>query len=120
MHEAKCLEQKKKEQSQFNNKKKKHDEIVVKNIPDEKLTITQLKSLLAFKKRKSDKTFSSLPKSDLLALWKEWKHRTIESPFCDNDVIQSVAVATNINDTTVTIPETCPVEGDETIINAEV
>ena len=120
IYEAKLLEQKKKELSQFNKKKEKHDENVAKNIPDEKLTITQLKSLLAFKKRKENKRFSIKPKTELLALWKEWKHRITQAPFGDEDIIESVAGATNIHETTVTISDTCPVQEDEPIIHAEV
>ena len=93
MQEDKLQEQQKKEQSQHNDRKIKYDLIVAKNIPDKKLTITQLKSLFAFKKRKADKTISSLPKHDLLQLWKEWKHQVVEPAFQNDDLIQSVGIA---------------------------
>ena len=54
------------------------------------MNITQLKTLLAFKKRKDDKRFSHLKKAELLLLWKEWKHRHMEVPAFENEIVQSV------------------------------
>ena len=66
-----------------------------KNIDINKLTITQLRTLLAFKKRKSDSAFTSLNKNDLLQLWKEWRYRLIECPYStEHDVVQSLTEAT--------------------------
>ena len=109
LQEENLLEQKKKELDQFNKRKVKYDMIIAKNIPDDKLTITQLKSLLAFKKRKTDTPFTSLPKNDLLQLWKEWKHRIMQQPFEESDLTQSVTIPTRAGDTTITVPETCDV-----------
>ena len=68
MQTAKDLESQKKEEAKYNQRKNKFNEIMAKNIPDDKLTITQLKTLLAFKKRKDDPKFSHLNKQQLLLI----------------------------------------------------
>ena len=56
-------------------KKKNYNVIKAKNIPDEKLSIIQLRSLLNYKKRKNDVKFSHMKKDQLKSMWLEWKHR---------------------------------------------
>ena len=99
--EAKNEELRKKEEAKFYERKRKHDEIMSKNIDINKLTITQLRTLLAFKKRKSDSAFTSLNKNDLLQLWKEWRYRLIECPYStEHDVVQSLTEATKASTVT--------------------
>ena len=61
---------------------------------DTKLTAAQLKSLLAMKKRKTDKSISTLKKNQMLELWQEWKARPIETPEYENELLLSVNKAT--------------------------
>ena len=100
--EAKNEELRKREEAIYNEKKRRYDDVMSKNIEDDKLTITQLKSLLAFKKRKTDSPFHSFNKKKLLHLWKEWKHRAIEDqyPKPKSNVVESVTAAT-IDDTII-------------------
>ena len=66
-----------------------------KNIDINKLTMTQLRTLLAFKKQKTDSAFTSLNKNELLQLWKEWRYRLVECPYStEHDLVQSVTEAT--------------------------
>ena len=51
--------------------KKKYDEVVSLNINDVDLTIAQLRALINMKKWKTDKSFSSFKKIDMLCLWGE-------------------------------------------------
>ena len=57
---------------------------------DEKLSGVQLQALLNMKKRKTDKSISSLKKKHMLLLWKEWKGRQLETPQYDNELVYSV------------------------------
>ena len=72
----------------------------------------QVKTLLAFKKRKNDKGFSHLKKGDLLTLWTEWKHRQVQDPAFNTPIAQSVAGATTIatTDTVITNEMTADVQ----------
>ena len=61
-------------------RKRKYDEIQTtinqKNMPVDFLSISQLKTLCAFKKRPEDKcSISKLKRDELLALWKQWMYR---------------------------------------------
>ena len=74
---------------------------------DNKLTGSQLRSLLNMKKRKTDKPISALKKKDMLLLWREWKGRPLESPQFENEFVHSVNgisnddIPTNENETFV-------------------
>ena len=94
IQQSKILQARKKEESVFQEKKLKYEEIVALNLSDDKLKNDQLKTLLAYKKRKLDKPFSGLNKKNLLQLWKEWKNRIEEPPTFENSIVQSVALAT--------------------------
>ena len=112
IQKAKNLEMRKKEEKEYNERKVKHDSLILQNIPDEKLTMMQLKTLLAFKKRKNDKGFSHLKKGDLLTLWTEWKHRQVQEPAFNTPIVQSVAGATPMatTDTVITNGMTADVQ----------
>ena len=45
------------------------------NVPTEKLSLSQLKILCSYKKRKGDITISKLKRDELLPLWLSWKDR---------------------------------------------
>ena len=92
IQQSKILQARKKEESVFQEKKLKYEEIVALNLSDDKLKNDQLKTLLAYKKRKLDKPFSGLNKKNLLQLWKEWKNRIEEPPTFENSIVQSVAL----------------------------
>lgn len=66
-----------------NERKRKFDElrnqIDIKNIPLDKLSLSQLKTLCSYKKRKSDKvSISKLKRHELLPLWLSWKDRVVD------------------------------------------
>ena len=100
IHEEKLLQQRQKEEADFNDKKKKFDEVMALNLPDDKLTGTQLKILCNVMKRKTDKPISSLKKQELLTLWKEWKSRPV--PLCPQNHNMIASVNEMSTDTTVT------------------
>lgn len=77
------------------------------NLPDENLSGIQLKALLGWKKRKSDKPISTLKKPQLLSLWKEWKIRWVG----DDQV--AVVVVVNSDATIEAVTEEDNPEGEE-------
>lgn len=81
----------KKEEDAYFERKRKYDDVMKLGITDdEKLTGVQLRSLLNMKKRKTDKPISSMKKSDMLTLWKEWKTRPVEAPQFEHELVESV------------------------------
>ncbi len=49
------------------------------NIPLDKLSLSQLRTLCSYKKRKSDKvSISKLKQHELLPLWLSWKDRVVD------------------------------------------
>ena len=83
----KIVQKKKEEENQVQRKKdkimmerkRKFDELQAqiesKNLPIEKLSMSQLKTLCSFKKRKGDISISKLKRDELLPLWLSWKDR---------------------------------------------
>ena len=83
----KIAQKKKDEENQLQQKKdmimiqrkRKFDElqtqIETKNLPIEKLSMSQLKTLCSYKKRKGDISISKLKRDELLPLWLLWKDR---------------------------------------------
>ena len=92
--QKKLLKARKKEEAKYVALKRKYDHIMNLNLDDEKLSGNQLEVLFNFKRRKTDKSFSSCKKKELPQLWKEWKPRCDEPPEYDNEVVYSVARAT--------------------------
>ncbi len=82
IHDYKLLKAKLRKKKAFMVKKENYDAIISKNIPDEKLSTTQLRSLLNYKKRKNDVKFSHMKKDQLKSLWLEWKHSLDTAPSC--------------------------------------
>ena len=100
-HLQKVKAARKKEEDAYNEKKRKYDDVMNLNISDNKLTGAQLRSLLNMKKRKTDKTISTLKKKEMFVLWQEWKARPVEPLEYHNELIQSVneaAVDCMVND----------------------
>ncbi len=79
-------------------KRKNYDAVMSKKIPDDKLSITQLKSLLNFKKRKNDPKFSHMKKDQLKNLWLEWKHRSDTPPTSETRLSTSVSFCSGTTD----------------------
>ena len=102
----KILAARKKEEAAYLQKKRKYDEVVSLNINDVDLTIAQLRALLNMKKRKTDKSFSSFKKIDLLCLWAEWKHRPNEAPQYNNELVESVHEASILDQSSAIEKET--------------
>ena len=92
--QEKLLKARKKEEAKHVALKRKYDDIMDLKLDDDKLSGNQLKVLLNFKKRKTDKGFSSLKKKELLQLWKEWKPRCDEPHEFENAMVYSVVGAT--------------------------
>ena len=96
----KQLEARRKEEREYFQKKEKYEEIIKRDIPDDKLSAAQLKVLLNWKKRKNDDPISKLKKDAMLTLWQEWKARWDQPPTFTNDMVLSVTERTE--DTTTT------------------
>ena len=103
----KTLAARRKEEAAYLEKKRKYDAVMNLQITnDTKLTAVQLRLLLNMKKRKSDQPISSMKKSDMLALWKEWKTRPLEAPqYHNDDLVQSVHEVSHDDVDTTTMEE---------------
>ena len=93
-----------------NERKRKFDElrnqIDIKNIPLDKLSLSQLKTLCSYKKRKSDKvSISKLKRHELLPLWLSWKDRVVDE--VENTIDEQVLMVASVP---IPIPE---VVGDD-------
>ena len=109
----KIAQKKKDEENQLQQKKdmimiqrkRKFDElrtqIETKNLPYEKLSTSQLKTLCSYKKRKGDISISKLKRDELLPLWLSWKDRP--------EVIEEAAVPVP----SVPVPSKAVVDADE-------
>ena len=106
IQEEKLHRKKMEEELKFTAKKLKYDEVMALKLPNKKLTGTQLKCLLAVLKRKTDKPFSGLKKTQLLQLWREWKVRLVPTHSDQNFIISSVHEVTLQNTTGSTTLET--------------
>ena len=89
MEEAKIVQKK---NDKIMKRKLQFDELQTKirseNLPLEKLSLAQLKILCMYKKKDSDRiSISKLKRSELLALWLEWRHR--------HDVVDVNGIAVN-------------------------
>ena len=85
--QEKLLKARKKEEAKYVALKRKYDDIIKLKLEDDQLSGNQLKVLLHFKKRRTDKSFSSFKKKELLQLWKEWKPRLDEPPEYLNSIV---------------------------------
>ena len=92
--QEKLLKARKKEEAKYVALKRKYDDVINLKLEDDQLSGNQLKVLLHFKKRRTDKSFSSFKKKELLQLWKEWKPRLDEPPEYVNTMVHSITGAT--------------------------
>ena len=90
IHDDELLKAKLRKEKIYMVKKENYDAIISKNIPGKKLSTTQLRSLLNYKKRKNDTKFSHMKKDQLKSLWLEWKHRLDTPPSCQFNLFMSV------------------------------
>ena len=123
----KIAQKKKEEEDQVQQKKdkimvqrkRKYDELKTKidneNLPIEKLSLSQLKTLCSFKKQKGDISISKLKRDELLPLWLSWKDRPdvlVEEAAALPSVPVPVPVAEVVNDSGEMITES-----DDNVMN---
>ena len=110
----KALVARKKEEAAYLEKKRKYDAVMNLQITnDTKLTEVQLRLLLSMKRRKTDKPISTMKKVDMLALWKEWKTRSVEAPQYDHNLVESAQEVSNDGNDTTTHEITHSKDGEE-------
>ena len=99
-----------------NERKRKYDKIQAemrdKNIPLSQLTLSQLKQLCNYKKRKDDKvSISKLKRDELQQLWLVWKDRSDDSDLetilnhqpASGDESQYAGITTSVSDTDMAV-----------------
>ena len=92
-----------KEKKKFESKKRKYEEVVNLNLPHNKMSKSQLTSLINFKMRKSDKIhLAKLKKADLLPLWDQLKDRPdrLFSTADDNTFFQTLRPSSELEPST--------------------